>query len=75
MYRELELQYKQWWHSKVLKTDCSVRKNFKSRIWNTQAASYNFLGMYQGMNQQNFLTIHLNISFRVHYETYFFMRE
>jgi len=28
MYRKLELQYMQWWHSKVLKTGCSVRKNF-----------------------------------------------
>jgi len=26
----------QWWHSKLLKTDCSVRKSFKSRICNTQ---------------------------------------
>jgi len=32
----------QWWHSKVLKAGCSVRKIFKSRIWNTQAASYDF---------------------------------
>jgi len=49
----------------VLKTGCSVRKFFKSRIWKTQAANYDFLGCIQGMNQQNFVTMHLNISLRV----------
>jgi len=42
----LWLQYIQWWHSKVLETGCFVRKMFKPRIWNIQAATYSFLGMY-----------------------------
>jgi len=29
-------------------TGCYVGKVFKSGIWNTQAASYNFLWMYPG---------------------------
>jgi len=44
----------QWWHSKVLKTGCSIRKIFKSRIWNTRAASYYFLGMYPGHEPAKF---------------------
>jgi len=48
MYRKLELQYMQWWHSKVLKAACSVRKKFKSRTWNTRAARYKFQGVYPG---------------------------
>jgi len=57
----------QWWHSKVLKAGCSVRKILKSRIWNTQAASYDFLGM----NQQNFATTH-KLRFLIN-TTYFFL--
>jgi len=44
----------QWWHSKVLKTGCSVRNVFKSEMWNTQAASYNVLGMYPGHEPAKF---------------------
>ena len=52
----------QWRHSKGLKTG-SVRKILKSDVWNTQAII--FWGCIQGMNQQNFVTIHFNISIRV----------
>jgi len=55
----------QWWHSKVLKTGCSVRKFLNLEYGPHKVQAIIFWGCIQGMNQQNCVTIHVNISIRV----------
>jgi len=43
----------QWLHSSV-KNRLFCKKIFKSKIWNTQAASYDFLGMCPGHETAEF---------------------
>ena len=67
MYRKLELQYMQWEHSEVLQQVVLSEKFLNQEYGTHKMQAMIFWGCIQGMNQQKFVTILLNISIRVNH--------